>query len=714
MKISIVYNRESHRVINVFGVPSREKYGLGTINNIAKSLRKKGHTVKAMEGDKELIFKLEDFMPRVLKGELPGMVFNISYGIQGQARYTHVPSILEMVGIPYVGSGPLAHSLALDKVVSKMIFRQNDLLTPNFAVIQNVDFVLPELKYPLIIKPKNEAVSFGIRLVRNKLQLREGVKEILHKFHQSVLVEEYIEGLEINVGLLGNSPCEAFLPAEVVFDGKKPKIYTQEDKQHKSGRDIKIVCPANISKELTARSQKIAKRAFTALGCCDCARVDMRIDSKDKIYLLEINSLPSLGLGGSYVKAAHKAGLDFCALVNRLVEVASARYFGTPSPPMFSKTQITLEKQIFKFLTERRDRIKKRLERWVHLTSRTNDMLRIREASAEIGKSLESLNLTLHPDFSDERYVWSWQTKAGLDNGTLLIVQLDIPLDENFPAQSFRREPEWLYGEGIGCSRGPAIMTYFSFLALHNARQLHNKRIGALLYADEGLNCQYSSKLIRETTSKAARVLVLRPGNVQDSIVVDRRGERVYHLTVEDVPRRLTKSSRNQDLLNWTNACLARFSRLGATKRRLSVCTVALNTAAFPMKLPHRVTAKILVTYSSTRAANTVQEQMKKLLKKGGFSHELEMVSERPPMLRRRINSALIQELENIAQQWEIPLQQQSSSWPSAAGLVPKSVPVVCGVGPVGRGIYTPHESISRISLAQRTLLLAQFLGAQN
>jgi D-alanine-D-alanine ligase-like ATP-grasp enzyme len=96
-------------------------------------------------------------MPRVIKGELPGMVFNLSYGVQGQARYTHVPGILEMVGIPYVGSGPLAHSLALDKVVAKMIFRQNSLPTPDFVVLNDPGFEAPDLKYPLIVKPKNES-----------------------------------------------------------------------------------------------------------------------------------------------------------------------------------------------------------------------------------------------------------------------------------------------------------------------------------------------------------------------------------------------------------------------------------------------------------------------------------------------------------------------------------------------------------------------------
>ena len=119
MKVAIVYNMESERVINLFGIPNREKYGKKSIKRITDALKKGGHQVKSFEGDKDLIEKLEEFMPRVIKGERPGMVFNVSYGIQGQARYTHVPSILEMIGVPYVGSGPEAHSLSLDKVVAK-------------------------------------------------------------------------------------------------------------------------------------------------------------------------------------------------------------------------------------------------------------------------------------------------------------------------------------------------------------------------------------------------------------------------------------------------------------------------------------------------------------------------------------------------------------------------------------------------------------------
>jgi len=235
LKIVVVYNRESRKVINLFGVPNRENIGLKTIRSLADSLRKGGHQVAAIEGDKDLIGRLENFMPRVVKGERPGMVFNVSYGIQGQARYTHVPSILEMVGVPYVGSGPLAHSLALDKVVTKMILRQNNLPTPDFAVLDTPDSPAPDLKYPLIVKPKNEAVSFGLRIVRSDKELREGAAVIFETFQQPVLVECYIPGKEINVGLLGNNPPETLPPVMIDFGKKGPAIYTLEDKRGTSG-----------------------------------------------------------------------------------------------------------------------------------------------------------------------------------------------------------------------------------------------------------------------------------------------------------------------------------------------------------------------------------------------------------------------------------------------------------------------------------------------
>lgn len=179
-------------------------------------------------------------MPSVISGERPGLVFNLSYGIQGRARYTHIPAIFEMLGIPYVGSGPETHAVALDKVLTKMVLLQRGLPTPKFTVLENPDFELPlqeNLTYPLIVKPKDEAVSFGLKIVHNDEELREGVRTIYENYDASILVEGYIDGREFNVGLLGNDPVEALPPVELLFSEGK-KIYTYEDKVKQSGRTI--------------------------------------------------------------------------------------------------------------------------------------------------------------------------------------------------------------------------------------------------------------------------------------------------------------------------------------------------------------------------------------------------------------------------------------------------------------------------------------------
>ncbi len=711
VRIAIVFNRESEKVINLFGMPNREKIGQATIKRIMDALRSRRHQVSSFEGDKDLVDKLEEYMPRVVKGERPGMVFNLSYGIQGQARYTHVPSILEMVGIPYVGSGPLAHSLALDKVVAKMLLRQHNLPTPDFEVMKGPDSSLPSLPFPLIVKPKNEAVSYGIKIVHDEEELRDAAGHIFEVFQQSVLVERYIEGREINVGLLGNDPPEVLPPAEILFGESGPAIYTFEDKTRKSGREIKVLCPAPIDEALTQRAQDLAVQAFSVIGCYDCARVDMRLDSAGNLYILEINSLPSLGEHGSYTAAAQEAGLDYSALVNRLVEVASARYFGTPHPPeLEEKAKPQPEETLFSFLTARRDLLEKRVENLVKRPSRTLDPVGIRTVVGDLGARYEELGLKQVPSFSDGRFVWTYETAVGLAGGTLLLVHADVPIDPNLPHQHFRKGPELLVGEGVGASRAPLVMTEYVLRGLRHLRRLRTIKLGVLFYADEGLDCRYSADMIRQAAGCAQEVLVLRPGNLGDRIIVQRRGQRTYQLFAEGKPRRLGRGNRTPDLLNWLGTKINELAALTSPKERTAVAAVDIQTRAFPMLLPHEVRCTLLASFPSPNVAQNLEDRIRGILGKGGYRWSLELVSDRPPMNQRKTNEGLAQRLERVAEQWEIPLQQHSSVWPSVGGLVPPGIPVVCGVGPVAEQLHTPDEAVYRISLIQRTLLLAQFL----
>ena len=711
MKIAIVYNRDSKSVINLFGMPNREKIGLQTIKRLADALKKGGHQVTSMEADKDLVDRLEDFMPQVIQGERPGMVFNVSYGLQGQARYAHVPSILEMVGIPYVGSGPLGHSLALDKVVTKMLLRQHDVPTPDFIVLDTAEVELPsDLAYPLVVKPKNESVSFGLKVVDDDDSLREEARAIFDEFHQPVLAERYIPGKEINVGIVGNDPAEAFQPVMLDF-GDGSQIHTYEDKKGLSGRTISHVCPAPLGDALNEKAREIAVQAFKVLGLNDCARIDMRLDDAGEFFVLEANSLPSLGKHGSYLVGAEHAGLDFAGLVNRLVDVATARYFGVPSVSPLERKSRDTSSQILLYITQRREMMERSLRDWVQLSSSTNDPVGIEQAVRKAGRIFEELGLTPRKDLTDGPEVWTWQTAAGLDGGTLLIAHVDTPVDTEVAAQPYRRDPEWVYGEGVGTSRAPLVMLEFALRALRSIRRLSRTHLGVLLYTDEGRSVLHSSDVIREAASKAKRVIVVSAAHAGDALVTSRRGARRYHLSVEGEPLRPGQRSRRTPVLPWTWSRLEQMSALNDRKKRLAVETLDLKTERHPMMVPHRVTAAIMVTYFDAADAARVEEQVEAILGNGRQRWTLTQVSDRPPMRERAPGLRLAKALEEVGRELQLPMSRQSSVWPSAAGLVPARIACICGIGPVCRDRGTALEAVQRISLVQRTLLLAAFLA---
>jgi D-alanine-D-alanine ligase len=718
MKVAIVYNRKSEKVINVFGTRNQERYGQKAIQRISDCLKKGGHQVIALEGDRDLIDNLEEFMPRVMKGERPGMVFNLAYGIQGQARYTHVPGILEMVGLPYVGSGPMAHSLALDKVVAKMIFVQHGLSTPEFAVLDSPDQAVPDLQYPLIVKPRNEAVSYGIKIVNDPAELRAAAGAIFEKYRQPVLVERYIAGREVNVGLIGNGPPESLPPAELLFGKDGPQIYTYEDKTRKSGREVGVQCPADLDSDTMAKVKDLGIRAFQALGCLDCARVDMRIDEAGKPYILEVNSLPSLGEHGSYVAAAESAGLDFGALVNRLVEVASSRYFGSPAPmnlPSGDKGKAN-EPELLEYVTSRRDRIERRISQWTRRSSRTMDTIGLRSAFDELDRTMGDLGMRSSEVNSEPHVASLWETRAGLDGGTLLIGHLDVPLAQRDSVPVFQREPEWLYGEGIGSSRAPLVAMEFALQAIKSRRRLGQMPLGVLYYGDEGRDCASSASVIRAASARAKQVIVLRPGGVGDRVVTQRRGVRHFDLRVEGPVRKLGQVSKKPEVLRWLWGRLEAACALSSRKDRVAVSVGELKTSAYQNLLPHEVSGTVLVNYLDEKVADRVVAELRTLLEssKDGFKSRLSLLTDRPAMVRHSGNESLLAKLGCAAERWELPFDQDSSLLPSVAGLVPAGTPVVCGVGPAATEAFTTHEAVERISVVQKTLLLAQFLMTES
>ena len=278
-----------------------------------------------------MLSRLKKLMPPSGNGHPGGMVFNMSYGIQGECRYAHVPVMLDLAGVPYTGSGPRGHSICLDKVVTKTLLERAGVPTPRFRSLSSPSERVHGLRYPLVVKPRYESTSNGLELVRDRAGLKRAVEFIVTQYSQDALVEEYIPGREVAVSLLGNDPPEVLPLVEFDFGDRPIKMMTRPDKFHKTLDEPTKICPASLSPALTAQIKEIALAVFHLCQVRDYARIDLRIDPEGNPSVLEVNSMASLGRGGAYVLSAKVAGYKFDDLVTRIVDVAHLRYFGSPA-----------------------------------------------------------------------------------------------------------------------------------------------------------------------------------------------------------------------------------------------------------------------------------------------------------------------------------------------------------------------------------------------
>lgn len=296
-----------------------------TLQAIREAIASWGHEVVDLEATPEL--------PSVLVSTPLDLVFNIAEGLKGRNRESQVPALLELLDIPYTGSDPATLSIALDKGLAKKIVRQNGIQTPNFQLMTTgKERLLKDFtRFPLIVKPVAEGSSKGVvskSVCHGEGELREVVREILEKYQQPALVEDYIAGREFTVGLLGEKRPKVLPPMEVVFLDKTEKtpVYSFQHKLEWNDR-IRYDVPANLDPSQLERLRSASRAAFMALGCRDVARMDFRMDEKGRIFFLECNPLPGLTPGWSdLVLIAQGSGIDYRSLIGEILSGAIRRY----------------------------------------------------------------------------------------------------------------------------------------------------------------------------------------------------------------------------------------------------------------------------------------------------------------------------------------------------------------------------------------------------
>jgi len=303
-----------------------------TVDAIAEALRKGGCKVIKIEADEDAYGKL--------KRSKPDVVFNIAEGLRGESRESQMPAILEMLGIPYTGSGPLTLAVSLDKALTHQLLGINGVSSPSFQIFARADERIDKkLRFPFVVKPLSEGSSKGVRnnsLVKDEQSLRKQVSWVIETYKQPAIVEEFLPGREFTVGLIGNDE-PIVLPIVEILLNKLPNgaspLYSYEAKWvwdvPEKPLDI-FRCPADIPQNLERRIRRIATRTFKVLNCRDVCRIDMRLGENNKPHVLEVNPLPGLipnpDAHSCLPEAAMTAGFTYDQLICTILWQALKRY----------------------------------------------------------------------------------------------------------------------------------------------------------------------------------------------------------------------------------------------------------------------------------------------------------------------------------------------------------------------------------------------------
>jgi D-alanine-D-alanine ligase len=275
-----------------------------------------------------------------LRDEKPDLIFNFCESIEGDSsQEMNVAGLYDLLKIQYTGSDPLTLGSCLNKVRGKEILTFHKINVPSYRVFNSPDEVSrKKVGFPAIAKPIHEDASIGISnasVIYDRDHLQALLAEQLRKFRQPILVEQFIDGREFNVAIVGNDEVVALPVSEIDFSTMPTgyhHIVSYEAKWMPDSVEYKStvpICPAKINRRLEQKIQNTAIRAYQAMGCRDYARVDMRVDKTGNVFVLEVNPNPDISPSGSgFARSATAFGWSYGQLINNIVQSAFKRRLG--------------------------------------------------------------------------------------------------------------------------------------------------------------------------------------------------------------------------------------------------------------------------------------------------------------------------------------------------------------------------------------------------
>jgi len=330
MKIAVCYNRVPPKLHKgEAGDRISEEGAELEARAVKMALTKLGHSVRVLPLGEDVAVFIEE-----LRSLGPEVVFNLCEGFWGNSRQEmHVAALLDLLGFAFTGAGPLSLGLTQDKVRTKDLLLKHGLPTPKYVLVRPGEAHprVRDMRFPLIVKPRFEDASLGITqdsIVEDEKRLKRRIDYVHQMYRQGALVEEFIEGREINAAIIGNSPYQVLPLSEIQFKtGLSRAIVSYDGKWLENSEEYaqtEPVCPATLKARDEILVKDVALRAYKILECRDYARVDIRL-REGVPYILEVNANPDISPSAGLSRAAKVGGFDYPKLIERILLMALKR-----------------------------------------------------------------------------------------------------------------------------------------------------------------------------------------------------------------------------------------------------------------------------------------------------------------------------------------------------------------------------------------------------
>ncbi|WP_255348579.1 M20/M25/M40 family metallo-hydrolase [Nitrosopumilus sp. SJ] len=455
-------------------------------------------------------------------------------------------------------------------------------------------------------------------------------------------------------------------------------------------------------------------QAFAALGLNDYSRVDFRMDKDGNLYILELNSMASLGIGGSLFYAAKTAGYTYESLINKILDVATIRYFGSShlaetEPDLTQPLRIVARTYLRSHLQSQ----KETLRNFVNLNTHVYNIDNVNKLGSMLSRRMKHLGFSEHLyrqlDVGDIRYFKNHDEEK---NDVLIISHMDTHYGPN-DLISYFEDDDRIYGSGIAESKGGLTVMLGALHALRYSKRLKKIKCGVLLTTDDSLGGRFSKKLVQQYSRKSKYIIGLKSASKEGGIITTCYGRNDYQIRFTTPPN--STSSDIHGIIPILGKKIAAIEKLSKDEKNYRLRTTSVVAQGTHGHTPNYATLTLVCSFKTPALGKTMDSKIRTIMqKKESGQKNLEVainqIQTRPPVIEEASDKRFYEIVEELAKKHELKIKRHEQIMSSDISNVPSRLPALDGFGPIGHRYRSTQEYILHDSIVERSALLASVL----